>query len=98
MRRDGKPREARQVAICAADRGLRDRLEAALVLGGHNPAVCTETVAQLADPARMGDPGAIVLACALEPFTPVREITAVRAEFPEVPLVIVATGFLTSAA
>lgn len=96
MRQAGRP--PIRIAGCAPDPVLRERIESALLLGGHELAGWAESIAQLLDVSRETDPGAIVLACQLEPFTRSREIAGLREQLPDVPLVIVAAGFLTAAA
>lgn len=87
-----------QVAICASDGALRQRVEATLEAGGHQVVGAAEFVHELIDGWSILNARLIVLACQLEPFAPVQDITIVRSRLPEAPIVIVATGLLTSAA
>ena len=91
---------ARQAAavIGAADRALRGRLEAALVIGGHDVLASTDSAEQAIEAAGSGSAELLVLACLLEPFRPLREIHAARAVVGELPIVVVATGSLAGAA
>jgi len=97
-RRTGKGRAPARVAVCASDAVLGQRISSALARDGHR-VVARATVAppvlEALDPAAID---LVVLTCRLEPFTPSREVGALRSRLPETPLVVVATGFLTSAA
>jgi DNA-binding NarL/FixJ family response regulator len=95
MRRQGAHVE---IAVCAADREVRERIEAALVLGGHEIASSSDTLEHLVGSARVANPALAVVAWAFEPFGSSHELGAVRTALPDTLLVIVATGFLGAAA
>ena len=87
-----------RVSVCAADPGVRQRLEANLVLAGHEVVSSSASVRDLIEASRGLAPRLVVLAAVLEPFSPLRDVTALRAELPDIPLVVVAVGFFTRAA
>lgn len=96
--RTGQGREAARVAVCSRNGVLRKRITSTLARCGHEVAVSTDSVDRLLVTWNTADAELVVLACPLEPFTPAREVAVLRADAPDTPLVIVATGFLTGAA
>lgn len=97
----GSTRQGQQgsrIAVCAADPEIRSRIESSLVLAGHEVIAAGSSPHELIPYARQLEPDVIVLGAVLEPFSPLRDVTAVRAELPEIPLVVVALGFFTRAA
>jgi DNA-binding NarL/FixJ family response regulator len=91
-RRDRGGRPFR-IAVCDADGDSRNRIEASLVLGGHQIAASTDSLPELIESARSVEPDAVVLGCGLDPFMRLRDISILRAELTEVPLVFVADRF-----
>ncbi len=63
------------------------------MLSGYELLASAGSVRELVRRAQESAPRAVVLATALEPFGPLRDVSAVRAAVGAVPLVIVALGF-----
>lgn len=97
-RRSAHGKEVARLAVCASDEALRGRIEFSLVEGGHEVIASTDSVQALTDVWGAVNARLIVLACPLEPFSPLQEIAALRSRVIEAPIVVVATGFLTTAA
>jgi DNA-binding NarL/FixJ family response regulator len=94
VKRPAKDPDEARIAVCAADRTVRARIEAALAHGGYVAAASSSSVRKLADTDRSVGPALYILACELEPFSTGEEVSAARAKIGEAPLVLVATGFL----
>jgi DNA-binding NarL/FixJ family response regulator len=87
-----------RISVCAADRAIRERIESTLILAGHEVVTSTASVRELVADSPSTAPHLVVLGWVLEPFSPLREVTAVRAELCDIPLVVVAVGFFTRTA
>ena len=86
-----------RVAVCAADETTRGRLETTLALAGYELALVTGSPDELLDSGPEAGPSLAVLAWAFEPFTETAELNGLRGALGDVPLVLVATGFLGAA-
>lgn len=86
------------MAVLAADWLVGERIVRTLERSGYRVVAHADSVAGLVASWETDTPDLVVLACELEPFAPAREMAALRANLGDVAVVIVATGFLTSAA
>jgi DNA-binding NarL/FixJ family response regulator len=85
------------IGVCAADDGVRGRIVSTLELAGHELALACDSGDELIADAERCGPALLVLAVAFEPFSPADEVGEVRAALRDMPLVVVATGFLGAA-
>jgi len=97
-RRRPNGRDVTRLAVCASHERVRERIEGTLVRAGHEVVAVTESVDELSDNWTQIDARLVVLACEVEPFVPLLEVAKLRSGIGDVPIVVVATGFLTSAA
>lgn len=82
------------IAVCAAEETIRERIEAALALGGYESAATSSSLEELIDGAQETRPALVVLVCALERFVLGAELSALRAQLGDTPVIVVATGLL----
>ena len=86
-----------QLALCAADEALRERIECTLAFGGYATAAAAATVDELIEEARGSAVEVQILVSELDSSAIDDEVATIRAAFPDVPLIVVAAGSLGTA-
>jgi DNA-binding NarL/FixJ family response regulator len=88
---------AAPIAACAADATMLARIEAALEIAGHELVLACGSADNLADGIRDEAAKLAVVALEFEPFGPSEDVELIRASLGELPLVVVASGFVGAA-
>lgn len=80
--------------MCASDEAVQARIAATLELAGRDVVLACESADELIAKARECEPSVVVLALSFEPFSSAPEVGGLRRALGELPLVVVASGFV----